>query len=241
MYVPPLSKINKSIIIGYVVLFILGKILMGSGINLVQLLGLSSGGIKSGLIFQLVTYPFIDQHFMSVLFNALIIWFIGSELEAKWSTKFYLKFLAIVTYLPGILFLVLGLLVGSSMNFMSYHGLNGMNLGLLVAYAMIYSERTMLFMFIFPMKAKYFCLLLAVIEMYMALTSNAYVSSWMHLVSMGAAFIYLRYMSYIANGGSLRAYKAKMDKERQKNKFTLIKNDEEVSNKSDPKDPKYWQ
>lgn len=239
MYVPPLSKLNKYIIILYVALFILGKILLSNGINLSSYLALTSGGIKSGLIFQLITFPFIDTQFITVLFNCLILWFIGSELENKWSALFYVKFLGVVTYLPGVVFLLMGLIIGKSMNFVPYFGLNGLNLGLLVAYAMIFSERTMLFMFIFPMKAKYFCMLLAGIEMYMALSGNAYSSSWMHLLSMGLAYGYLCCVSYVARGGSLMAYKAKMDREKMKGKLTLIKNEEEEKPKSS--DPKYWQ
>ncbi len=241
MYIPPLTRINKYILIAYVGLFLLNSILSATaGINLIGVLGLSLNGIKSGLIFQLITFPFIDAHLMNVVFNGLILWFIGSELESNWGERFYLKFLAIVALAPGLLFILLSLFFNESLMIMPLFGLNGLNLGCLVAYGLIYSERTMLFMLIFPMKAKYFTLLLAAVELFMAFSSTASSGVWMHVVSMGIAFVYLKLKSANARGISLSGIFKEQSKKRRKTKLTLVKPEEE-SDKPDPKKPKYWQ
>jgi len=241
MYVPPLTRINKLIISVYAGLFVLTTILkMSAGIHLVGILGLSPSSVMSGAIWQLITFPFVDTQFMTVLFNGLILWFIGSELESKWGEKFYLKFISLSMYIPGLVYLIFSLLIGRQMGVTSFYGLNGMNLALLVAYGIIYSERVMLFMFIFPMKAKYFCMLLAVIELFMALSSNASVAAWMHLLSMVFAFVYLKYISFKARGGSVSSVMAQRERNKVKNKLTLIKN-EPKEDKPNSDDPKFWQ
>ena len=74
MYVPQLSKANKIIIISYVVLFLLSQILQAStGTSLIPILGLTTFGLKKGLIYQLITYPFIDKSLMTVVFNPKLL------------------------------------------------------------------------------------------------------------------------------------------------------------------------
>ncbi len=239
MYVPPLSKLNKRILIVYVGMFVAGIIAkMAGGINLVAWFGLSAAGLQKGLVYQLITFPFVETQMLSVLFNSLLLWFIGSDLEGRWGQKFYLKFLAIVTYLPGFIYVALALFDRGL--FQTFNGFSGTNLALLVAYAMVFSERTLVFMFIFPMKAKYFCMLLAAIEVYMTLSYK--MSSLVHCVSMGIAFLYLRYASYVARGGSLMQFAKQKEKERMRSKLRLVKEDEDEQPKSaDPNEPKYWQ
>ncbi|MFT6630289.1 MAG: membrane associated rhomboid family serine protease [Bacteriovoracaceae bacterium] len=242
MYIPPLTKINKMIIIGYVGMFILSNILRASaGVDLLELLGLTASGLQEGNIFQLMTFPFVDKGLMSVVFNALILWFIGSELESKWGAKFYLKFLAVATYSCGFLFALITFFSGSALGGSALFGLSGTNLALLVGYGIIYSERTMVFMFIFPMKAKYFCLLLAGIEMFMALSSGTFNSAWGHLIAMATGFGFLRYEALKRQGLGVKdiienhkSHKAR----KNRGNLRLVKPEDE---KHDPEDPKYWQ
>lgn len=242
MYAPPLSKANKTILIIYVGLFILGTVLQASvGLSLSSLFGLSFSGLKTGLIFQFITYPFVDLGLMNVVFNGLILWFIGSELELKWGTLFYLKFLAVAAYSCGVIYIILSLLVGDYLVAKSLFGLTGVNLALLVAYAMIYSERMMVFMFLFPMKAKYFCLLLAGIELFMALTSSSFNAAWAHIISMAMGLIYLKYMSLKARGlglGQIMENHRNHRANKRRQNLHLVKDDQQ---KPSPDDPKYWQ
>ena len=58
--VPTLTKINKSLIIIYVAIFLFTKILGGNGdVNLLPILGLSFDGVTSGMVFQFLTYTHI--------------------------------------------------------------------------------------------------------------------------------------------------------------------------------------
>ena len=237
--VPTLTKINKSLIIIYVAIFLFTKILGGNGdVNLLPILGLSFDGVTSGMVFQFLTYPFIDMGFTTVLFNALLIWFIGSDLELKWGRSLYLKFLLAATLGAGLFFfIVFGVFLESQAPF---YGMTGTNLALIMAYGIIYSERTMIFMFLFPMKAKYFCMILAGIELYMGLFSANSQAAWSHLVAMLCAFLYLKLISLRARGVTINSVRAEHHRNKMKSKLTLIKSDKKPE-KPDPDDPKYWQ
>jgi membrane associated rhomboid family serine protease len=239
-YTPPLSRVNKYIIIVHVGLFLINAVLSKtSGINLASLLGLSLGGVKSGLVFQFITFPFIEVNFMSVLFNSLILWFIGSELESRWSETFYLKFLMISSLSAGLFYLVLSLFFGGAFNLIPLHGINGMTFALLVAYGIIFSERQLTFMLLFPMKAKYFCMLLCAIELYMGIFSTYGKASWAHLFSMAIGYAYLKYRSMMARGQSFSSMYKKMGREKRKSKFSVLSGGKDDD--SDGKPPKYWQ
>lgn len=236
---PPMTKVNKIIIITMVAFFVLNTILtQAAGMSLIPLLSLSVGGVKSGLVYQFITYPFIESGLMGVIFEGLLIWFIGSELEQKWGQKFYIKFLLVAVLTSGPFYF----LIGSIFPAMGAHplmGLTSFTYALLMAYAIIYSERQLTFMLLFPMKAKYFCMLLAAIQLYMGLTSGSGASSLSHLVAMASAFVFLRYMSMKARGVSLDSIKRQRHKEKMKSKLSIVK--DVPKDKADPQDPKYWQ
>jgi membrane associated rhomboid family serine protease len=242
--VPQLTKVNKFIIASYVGLFILSNILSkSSGVSLASLMGLSYSGVSSGNIFQFLTFPFVDSNFTGVLFNSILIWFIGSELESKWGMKFYIKFLAISTYSAGIFFILLSLVVGRSVAVMPLYGPAGTVLALILAYGVIYSERVMLFMMIFPMKAKYFCMILGGIEIFMAMFSNHSNAAWSHLIAMLSAYLFLKYKSYQAQGVTFKSIKEHRHRAKMKSKLSLVEEDEvdNAPKKHDPDKPKYWQ
>ncbi|MBD67039.1 MAG: hypothetical protein CME62_17690 [Halobacteriovoraceae bacterium] len=242
IHVPQLSKFNKILIGVYVVAFILNSLMVqGGGINLLNLFGLSLAGVKNLAVFQVVTYPLIDRGLMQVIFNSLILWFIGSELEQRWGTKFYAKFLAVAVVAGAACYLLLASTVGIGG---ILNGMTGVNLALFVAYAIIYSERTLLFMLIFPMKAKYFCMLLAAIEIYMGMFSANGNAAWAHLASMLFGFLFLKMKSLQARGVTLSALKEEHHRNKMRQKLKIVKDEEEAPKtpkKPDPNNPKYWQ
>lgn len=226
--VPPMSSTNKTILIFCVLIFLVNATLAEVfSISLVNYLGLSSNMIFKGFIYQFLTYPFIETGFTSILFNGLLLWFIGSELELLWGERFYRKYLLLNILLVGFCYFLVSQ-VNSNMTYVPLKGIDGVNFSLLVAYGLIFSERQMTFMFLFPMKAKYFCLLLAGIEIYMSIFSSYKYSAWAHLLAMGFGFIYLRYASMRARVKNL---KRDIQKKNMKSKLKLVKDDDE---------PKTW-
>ena len=138
----------------------------------------------------------------------------------------------------GFFYFLLGL-ISPQMALYPLLGMTSFTYALLMAYAIIYSERQLTFMLLFPMKAKYFCMLVAAIQLYMGLTSPAGASSLAHIVAMVGAFIFLKYKSMQAQGMSLESLQKQRHKDRMRSKLTIVKDGAQQGH--DPKDPKYWQ
>ncbi len=231
---PVLTKINKIILISTGVCFFAAAILKAIGaFSLVSILGLSGSGLFKGLVYQLITYPFVEVQLMSFLFNSLVIWFIGSELEAQWGRKIYLRFLLLTVVGVGLSFALINLVFffGTQVYFSSLHGLSGINFALLIAYSLLYPDRQMAFMMIFPMKARTFCWILAGIEAYLAIFSSL-TTSWAHLLAMAFSFLIIHFQ----NRPLMKKVLQNSWKPRSGGKKHLY-----VVKDEDQKPPKYWQ
>jgi membrane associated rhomboid family serine protease len=231
---PVLTRVNKIILITTAICFFTASILKAIGaFSLVSILGLSANGIFHGLIYQLITYPFVEVQLMGFLFNSLIIWFIGAELEAQWGRKIYIRFLLLTVMGVGFIYTLVNLIFffGTSYYFASLHGLSGINFALLIAYAMLYPDRQMAFMMIFPMRARTFCWILAGIEAYMAIFSSA-ATSWGHLLAMVISYLIIHFQNRPLMKKVLQtSWKSRSG---GKKHLYVVKDD-------DQKPPKYWQ
>lgn len=231
---PPLSKTNKILLIATAACFLIDSIFQAVGaFRLPTYLGLSAAGVMKGFVFQFLTYPFIEIHLMGFLFNSLVVWFIGSELEAQWGKKIYLRFLLINVLGVGLIYTLVNILFfyGTNPFVTPIHGLSGMNFAMLMAYALLYPDRQMSMMMIFPMKAQTFCWILAGIEAYMALMSNL-TSSWAHLLAMGISYLIIKFQTRPIVRKALNA--SFEPKKRSKNHLYVVKEE-------DQKPPKFWQ
>jgi membrane associated rhomboid family serine protease len=231
---PELTKTNKVILIATGACFILFSLLKAVGaFNLVSLLGLSASGLMSGFVFQLISYPLIEVNLMGFIFNSLVVWFIGSELEKQWGSKIYLRFLLINIIGVGIIYSLVNILFfyGTPVYSAPIHGLTGINFAMLIAYALLYPDRQMSLMMIFPMKARTFCWILAGIEGYMAIFSDLK-SAWAHLLAMGISYLIIRFQTQPLIRKALNASFEK--KKRSKSHLYVVKDE-------DQKPPKFWQ
>lgn len=237
MQIPPLTKINKIFIIASAAFFVVGSIMYAwFKFPVGVYMGLSLEGMMSGKIYQLITYPFWQGGLMPFIFQSLILWWTGSELEQRWGQRFYLVYLVSTVVVSGVLFLLIsfvlnysGLMLGSSMV-----GMSGITLALLFSYAMLFPDRQFSFFMLFPMPAKYFCLLLAAIEVYQILFSPFGSSLWGHLLGglWGGGLI--KFMSTKSTGG--KKSRSQIQAEALRKRFKIISSDQDDKNDG----PKYW-
>lgn len=233
---PPLTRVNKYLIIVCVGLFLLNAITLAFfKFPLIGFLGLSPGMVTSGHIYQFLTYPFITDSFFAILFECLLLWYLGSELESLWGEKTYLKFLAASVLGAGLVYFLLSITVFRGLTLVAnFHGLTGFCYSLCLAYAIIYSDRYLNFMLIFPMKAKWFCTIMMAILLYLALTSGDK-SAWGHLAAMGSGFLYLKFKASKMSGkpmfGNPSAFLQKLRTKSKKRKHPvelyIIKDDDD--------------
>ena len=121
--------------------------------------------------------PFTVSINLELLFNGLLLWFVGAELETLWGRRKYLFFLLFSQLLAGILFLTIAGFI-NGLGPASLTSLHGLSQAMILAYGVIFPDRFFSFMFIFPVKAKYFCLIIVAIETYMAFIGQGEWEQW---------------------------------------------------------------
>jgi membrane associated rhomboid family serine protease len=71
-------------------------------------LALSSGQLMRGMVWQLVTYPFVFLGPVALLFDLSVILVIGSTIERQWGTKTFILFWLFVSVLCGLIWVFVG-------------------------------------------------------------------------------------------------------------------------------------
>lgn len=232
---PLLSKTNKFILVLSFISFVTSAIGNAIGaFKLPQILGLSGAGLSEGFVFQLLTYPFIETQLIGFLFNSLLVWFIGSEIERLWGAALYQRFLALIILLCGLIYALVGILLfnGTALYATPLFGLTGINFSLLIAYATLYPDRQLSMMLIFPMRARTFCFILIGIEAYQALFAS-HLSSWAHLLAMALSYLFIRYQNVPFIHQLMNKSVGMPRKGAKRGNLRIVKGD-----KTDP--PKFW-
>lgn len=165
------------------------------GTNLLGIFGLVPAYFVNGFRFwQILTYSLLHADVTHLFLNLMMLVFVGGDLEALWGTVRFLKFYIFCTISAGFFYLLLQLLTSHGTGlYVPMVGASGGIYGLLVAYGIVFSERVLLFMMVFPMKAKHFIWVLAAIEFMSTVFSGrgGGVASIAHVGGMFAGFAYL--------------------------------------------------
>lgn len=186
-------------------------------------------------IWQPVTYMFLHStNIMHILFNMLVLWWFGSELEMQWGRRFFLAYYfvsgigAAAIYVLGIT--LYGLITGNVLAMMEpVVGASGAGYGLLVAYGILFGDRVVSFMMLFPMKAKHFVWILGFIELATLIDSgpNSGVANLAHLGGIIAGYLFLQFWT------NWRMRLRNSAQTRRGRRLKLV-----VNNEKNP--PKYW-
>lgn len=241
--VPAMGKANKYLLIAMVVSLVLDSILVkAAGFSLKSIFGLSAGNFFGGHIYEILTYPLMGGGLLEVVFNGLIIWFIGSELESMWGMKRYLSFVLTATIGAGVIYLLINLFFFSASPTFNFPltGMSGAASALCVAYAVLYPDRIFSFMMLFPVKAKYFCMLLIGMTLFNGFFSQNAALAWGHIGAMASGYIFMFAVSHprfkdIFSNAKKGMRDAKRKSKVDKSHLKLVKSD-----KDDEKKTKYW-
>ena len=147
-------------------------------------------------LWQPVTYMFLHARGPShILFNMLILWMFGVDLERMWGTPFFVKYYFITGVGAGLVSIAACYLPFRAMQLLYIHniiGASGALFGLLVAYAIYYPNRPILMFLLFPVPAKYFVAILGAINLIMTVDGGSGVSATTHLGGLAVGYIYLQ-------------------------------------------------
>ena len=177
----------KALIIINVGMYLL-QIITSSQIDMVRVFGLSTQTIWP-LIWQPITYMFMHGGVWHVAINMFVLWMFGSELETIWGRNEFLKYYFVTGVGAGIIWLFFN--IGGSSAILI--GASGAVYGILMAYAMIFPNRTVYVYFLFPVKVKWFVLFIGAIAFFSSIGTSSNISHLTHLSGMLIGYLYLHF------------------------------------------------
>lgn len=148
---------------------------------------------------QLVTYMFMHGSFAHIFFNMYAVFIFGSVLERVWGTKKFVFYYLVTGVGAALIHIGVQWL---TQDFALTVGASGAVFGLLLGYAMLYPDTMM--GLIFPpvtMKAKWFVLIYAAIELLLGITGAQ--ASVAHFAHLGGLVFGLVLMLYWKKSGKM--------------------------------------
>ncbi|MBM3462093.1 MAG: rhomboid family intramembrane serine protease [Armatimonadetes bacterium] len=141
--------------------------------------------VLQGRVWQLATYMWLHSTGspLHILFNLLALWWFGSSVEGNWGTKRFIQY-----------FMLCGVGAGLASLIAPYPviGCSGAVLGIMVAYALLFPDDTVIF-FVFPMKAPTLVILLIAIDVLQMLGGPTPTAVVTHLAGAAIGFVYVKY------------------------------------------------
>lgn len=199
----PLTPAIKGIIIACVAVFLVQSLLARSlgGDPLIGLFGLSPLSFLTSFWFwQPVTYLFLHGGLFHMLFNMLMLWMFGTELERRWGTRAFLQFYFVCGVGAGLTSVAvdpLGHLLGSGtgqgwLSATPTVGASGAIFGVMAAQAILFPNKLLLLFLFIPMRMRPAVLMLAAIMLFTQLTTpGSGINHVAHLGGMLFAWLYL--------------------------------------------------
>jgi membrane associated rhomboid family serine protease len=190
----PLTPAVRTLLIANVVvwLFQIASSLLAH-VRIERLFGLVPYDVTHHLfLWQMVTYMFLHGGFFHIFLNMLALWMFGTELERTWGTRFFTKFY-LVTGVGAAATTLLLSLVSPAIYYSLTVGASGAIYGLLMAWAMYFPHRTILFWGIFPIPARVFVFIMGAIAFLSSLGGpGSGVAHIAHLGGLVVGYLYLK-------------------------------------------------
>ena len=149
-------------------------------------------------IWQPVTYIFVHGGVFHLVFNMLLIWMFGVELERRWGTQAFTKFFFVCGIAAGLATLGAGLLpIDAAWRVETYMGVtvgaSGAFYGIAYAWARAFPHRTVLMFMIFPVQARWFVIILIGMDFAIAVSSRltSGTAHLAHFAGLIAGYLYL--------------------------------------------------
>lgn len=199
-----LPTVVKHLLIINVLMYLATITFTRFNIDLTNILGLHFFKASDFRIYQIITYMFMHGNFGHLFFNMFALWMFGNTLENLWGSKRFLLFYMVcgigaglcqelVQYIQYANSLApystvnLGghiVTMDTYLNMMTTVGASGAIYGLLLAFGMMFPNSMIYFYFLIPIKAKWFVIGYAVIELITGLTGVDNVAHFAHLGGM---------------------------------------------------------
>jgi len=148
-----------------------------------------------GHVWQLLTYAFLHDpgRILHILFNMLMLYWFGREVERALGTRRFTVFYLTAAVFAGFLFSLVGFrprvpCVGAS----------GAVMAVMMAYALYWPNRIVLFLMFIPMRIRTLIIVMVVWETWSLLNQDNGVANMAHLGGLLYGYLFLRYAPRVA-------------------------------------------
>jgi len=185
----PRSMTNAiKVLITINVILYLFQIIAMAKLDMISIFGLSAHNIWP-FIWQPFTYMFMHGGLWHIAINMFVLWMFGTELESIWGKTNFLKYYFVTGVGAGIIWLLFNISGSNSVLI----GASGAVYGILMAYGLMFPNRTIHLYFLFPIKVKWFVLFVGVLAFVSSMNANSNISHLTHLSGMLIGYLYLRF------------------------------------------------
>lgn len=143
-------------------------------------------------IWQLATYMFLHGGFWHIVWNMLGLWMFGADLERLWGTRRFLNFYFVCGIGAGICVVLLNYILPWGNPNSATLGSSGAIFGILLANAVLFPDRTVMWGFLIPIQMKWFVLIYGVITFMSSFQPSNGVSQFAHLGGMLFGYLWLK-------------------------------------------------
>jgi membrane associated rhomboid family serine protease len=186
---PPIPKTTRNLMIALAVIFVLEQLpKIGEWLGAYGMLW----PIRDPNFgpWQLLTYAFLHYDISHLFFNLLGLFMFGMELDRLWGWKRYLQLLAASAIMGGLVHLALGFLLPNQTG--PLLGVSGAVFGLLMAQAMMFPHRPILFFMVLPMETRTAVMLFGAIELMLGVSHDG-VAHFAHLGGMLGGWLMIKW------------------------------------------------
>jgi membrane associated rhomboid family serine protease len=206
-YTPGFPPVVKWLLISNSAVFILAFFskLLGIGRAFDYLALTPSAVVRDFYVWQVATYMFLHAGIWHLVWNMLALWMFGAELEQLWGARRFLNFYMVCGIGAGVCVVLVNyalLPLGHGDIIDPTVGASGAIFGLLMAYAVLFPNRTILFWMIIPMQVKWFVLIIGVVTFMMSFQGGSGISTIAHLGGLLVGWLWLKTPRRTARGAA---------------------------------------
>lgn len=142
---------------------------------------------------QIITYQFMHSasNIFHIIFNMIILWMFGSELEGLWGSGKFLGYYILAGIGAALVQLFIAPMLGQVGPTV---GASGAVYGILIAFIMTFPDRPIFFIFFpVPIPAKYLAIILGGFELIMGFTGGDGIAHFAHLGGAATGFLLMKY------------------------------------------------
>ena len=198
---PPFRGVTRQIILLALIVFfgllVSGFVAPGLPGIVLGLFALQPDTLQHPLLWQLLTYPFLNTGLLGMLFGALTVWFFGSSLEDELGSRWMREFFLVCTVGGGLMASLLALMLGRSVDGLlsgaSATSLWPFSLALLLVFARLHPNQELNFNFILRVKAKYIAMIYLLIYLAILLSQHQRFETAVVLTNALARWLFVRF------------------------------------------------